>query len=456
MKNRGKRVCEQKLLQKFVIVTTDHVILALHNCQSLPMKKWLLPANLLLLIGITAYVFLVLLTIYHKQPPLYDEPLFIPNVYLFEQYGLSREFLVNINQQAPGPLYQFIHYPLRGITHLQTPGIRLVNTFLLGLMILVLTIIITRIYAANRRQAFMLALGIMTVPMVWTVSGMALTEIPPMFFATLSVVLLWFALRQQETALPLSLFTGLLAGFALGLAILGRSPFLVLVPAAGALLINNFHNARRWPLLVIYCGVALAMCLPVFYIWKGLTPPQQAFTGAGGLSGEHGMLGFAYGALITFLLAPRWFYFSKSVMLYMAGAYVVLLILNVTAVHWEYAPLNIAMGKVMPAAVMQVYPYIMAPALAVVAGYFVICSALRGWERRTEPFFLFLLAAVMLLLATNFKVTHLFSSRYVAQAAPLFVLLLLGYDKITYGKIARTVIGMVIGLLSLETYFLFH
>lgn len=401
-------------------------------------------------------MFLVLLTIYHKQPPLYDEPLFIPNVYLFEQYGLSKKFLLNINQQAPGPLYQFIHYPLRSITHLQTPGIRLVNTALLGLMILLLTALITRIHTASRKQAFILALTVMAVPMVWTVSGMALTEIPPMFFATLSILLLWFALQRQESALPVSLFMALLAGFALGMAILGRSPFLIMVPAAGALLINHFRSTGRWLLVIIYCSVALAMCLPVFYIWKGLTPPQQAFTAAGGLDAEHGMLAFAYGALITFLLAPGWFYFSKRIIIYLLGGYAVLLLLNITLVHWEYGPLSVAMEKILPAALMRLYPFIMAPALTVVAVYFIICSAWRAWERRTEPFFLFLLTSAMLMLATSFKVTHLFSSRYVAQAAPFFVLLLLGYDKLTYSKVLRTVAGMIIGLLSLETYFLFH
>jgi hypothetical protein len=62
----------------------------------------------------------------------------------------------------------------------------------------------------------------------------------------------------------------------------------------------------------------------------------------------------------------------------------------------------------------------------------------------------------MLMLATNLKVMHLFSSRYVAQAAPFFVLLLLSYDKISYNKCLRAIAGMIIGFLSLETYFHFH
>ncbi|GAA0560783.1 glycosyltransferase family 39 protein [Chitinophaga japonensis] len=420
------------------------------------MKKYPSPANLLLYLGSGGYLFLLIITWLHQQPPLYDEPLFIPNVYLFEQYGLSREFLVNIDQQAPGPLYQFIHYPLRHITHLETPGIRLVNTVLLGLMILLLTAIITHINNTGKKQSFVLALNMMAIPMVWNVSGMALTEVPPMFFATLSVLFLLYALQKQEHSLVQSILLTLLAGAAAGLAILGRSPFLVLVPAAGALLLYHFRHPRRWMIVVIYAAVALAMCLPVFYIWKGLTPPQQAFTGAGGLSFEHGMLAFAYGALITLLIAPRWFYFNKKIPVYLLAAYVLFLVLNITLVRFEFGPLSVTMEKILPAPLMRLYPFVISPALAVIAVYFIICSLLRAWERRTEPFYLYLFGCAMLMLATSLKVTHLFSSRYVAQAAPFFVLLLLPFDRFSYGKCVRLVIGMVIGLLSLETYFLFQ
>lgn len=420
------------------------------------MKRFTAPSALLLLLGLVAYILLVLITVYHKQPPLYDEPLFIPNVYLFEQYGLSKEFLLKLNEQAPGPLYQFIHYPLKGITHLQTPGIRLVNTALLGGMILLLTAIITRLNKVDKKQAFLLALNMMAIPMVWNVSGMALTEIPAMFFATLSIFFLLHALDKQNSSFPLSLLLALLAGAATGLSILGRSPFLIMVPAAGALLTGNFQDRRRWGLLTVYAGTALAMCLPVFIIWKGLTPPQQAFTAAGGLSPQHGMLAFAYGALVTFILAPEWFIFNKRILLFMLAAYALLLLANLTVVRFKYAPLYFSLANVLPIAFMRLYPFIIVPVLAVIAAYFSVCSLVRAWQRRTDPFFLFLFLCAMLMLATNLKVMHLFSSRYAAQAAPFLVLLLLRYDKITYNKCLRAVAGMVIGFLSLETYFHFH
>lgn len=420
------------------------------------MKRIPGPSAILLLLGIVAYVSLVVITIFHKQPPLYDEPLFIPNVYLFEQYGLSREFLLKINEQAPGPLYQFIHYPLRGITHLQTPGIRLVNTALLGLMILMLTFIIQQLQKVDKKHAFLLALNMMAIPMVWNVSGMALTEIPPMFFATLSILIMLYALRTQESAFPLSLFLALLAGAATGLSILGRSPFLIMVPAAGALLAGRFDDPRRWAILAVYTITALAICLPVFIIWKGLMPPQQAFTAAGGLSIHHATLALGYGALVTFILAPGWFYFNRRIVLFMLAAYAILLVANFSVIRLKYAPLYFSLAKVLPIQFMRLYPYIIVPVLWVIAFYFSICSLIRAWERRTEPFFLFLFLCAMLMLATNLKVMHLFSSRYVAQAAPFFVLLLLSYDKISYNKCLRAIAGMIIGLLSLETYFHFH
>ncbi|WP_161596749.1 glycosyltransferase family 39 protein [Chitinophaga vietnamensis] len=409
--------------------------------------------KLLLALGIGGYALLLLITCLHHQPPLFDEPLFIPNVHLFEQYGLSREFLVKIDNQAPGPLYQFIHYPLQPLTHLQTPGIRLVNTVLLGGMIILLTYNLSRYRRIPLRDAWLPALAIMAVPMVWQVAGMALTEIPPMFFASLSI---WWLLLALQCSDWKSFPFAILAGVALGFAILGRSPFLMMAPASALLLLYHVKDGRRWMLILIYTGCALAMCVPVFIIWKGLMPPQQAVISAGGIKPWHGILAFAYGALLTIIIAPQWFVYNRRILFALIAAYIILLIANISVLHYEYAPLSEALGKVMPVKLMQVYPYVISPLLATVALYFLCCSAWQAWLHRTDNVFLFLLAAGILVLATSFKVTHLFSSRYVAQAAPFFVLVLAGYDRISYNRCLRFAVGMCIGLLSLETYFLFR
>ncbi|SHN44320.1 glycosyltransferase family 39 protein [Chitinophaga sp. CF418] len=412
--------------------------------------------RILLVAGISGYLLLLLITILHWQAPLFDEPYFISNVYRLQQYGLSRTFLLNIDNQAPGPLYQLVHYALAPVTHLQTPGIRLVNTFMLLFIILLLTAIIRKMQRRVKRSVWLPALHIMAVPMVWQVSGMALTEIPSMLFATLSIWLLQLALEYTRKPWALGIFLSLLAGGCLGLAILGRSTFLVLVPAALLLLLQSAGEWKRWVLVSIYMGVALLCCVPVFVIWGGLMPPKQAIISTGSMEPWHGILAFAYGALIVLIVAPGWFIYRRLTLPVLAALYIILLPVNYYWLHLQYAPLNEAMKKIFPAAVMQIYPYLISPMLMTIALYFLYSTFLQWMERRTEPFFLFILLATLLMLATSFRITHLFSSRYVAQAAPLFIILLAPYIRASKQQCIRFAAGMIIGLLSLETYFLFR
>lgn len=412
--------------------------------------------RVLIMTGIAGYLLLFVITLLHPQPPLFDEPLFIPNVYLFEQYGLSRTFLLNIDNQAPGPLYQFVHYILKPVTHMQTPGIRLVNTVMLLLIIILLAAIIRNMQKRGKPHGWLPAIHIMAIPMVWQVSGMALTEIPPMLFACLSIWLLQLAFERTEDGWWLGVVLSVLAGLCLGLAILGRSPFVVIIPAALLLLLQSAGEWKKWVIVSIYMGLALACCVPVFVIWGGLMPPKQAVISEGGLVPWHGILAFAYGALIAVIVAPAWFIYNRRVLIALILVYAVLLPANYYWLHYEYAPLNEALKKIFPAAFMQLYPYLISPVLATIALYFLYCAFWQGMERRTEPFFLFILFATLLMLATSFKVTHLFSSRYVAQVAPLFVILLAPYIRVSYGQIIRFTAGMIIGLLSLETYFQFR
>jgi hypothetical protein len=95
------------------------------------------------------------------------------------------------------------------------------------------------------------------------------------------------------------------------------------------------------------------------------------------------------------------------------------------------------------------------PVLATIALYFIGTCFFHLWQKRQDPLFVFFLVSGMLLLASNFKVTHLFSTRYVGQAAAFFVLVAADYDKSRYGRLIRLAIGMAIGFISLETYILF-
>lgn len=412
--------------------------------------------RLILATGITGYLLLLLITILHWQPPLSDEAVFLSNVHLLHEYGLSRTFLLNIDKQTPGPLYQFVHYALEPVTHLQTPAIRLVNTSMLLLIILLLTGIIRKMQRRVKKSVWVPALHIMAVPMIWQASGMALTEIPPMFFATLSIWLLQLALDHTHKRGGLGIFLSMLAGLSLGLAILGRAPFVMIVPAALLLLLQSAGEWQRWIAISIYMGVALLCCIPVFLIWGGFIPPKQAVTDTGGLVPWHGILAFAYGALVVLIIAPGWFVYNRPTLLILVLLYFLLLPANYYWLHLEYGPLNEVLTRILPAAVMQVYYYLISPLLMIIALYFVYSTFLQWMERRTEPFFLFILLAVLLMLAGSFRANHFFSSRYVVLTAPLFIILLAPYIQASKGQCIRVAAGMIIGLLSLETYFLFR
>jgi 4-amino-4-deoxy-L-arabinose transferase-like glycosyltransferase len=385
-----------------------------------------------------------------------DEPLFLPNVHLLDQYGLSRTFLLNIDNQAPGPLYQFVHYILRPITHLQTPGIRLVNTFMLLMIIVLLTAIIRKMQRRVKKNVWLPALHILAVPMVWQLSGMALTEIPSMLFATLSIWLLQLAPDYTRKRWWFGILLSLLAGFSLGLAILGHVTFLVIVPAAMLLLLQTTGDRKRWTIVGLYIGVALLCCVPVFVIWGGLIPPKQAVISEGGVVVWHGILALAIGALIVLIVAPAWFIYNRLILLILVLLYIILLPFNYYWLHYEYVPFHEALKKTIPAAILQIYSYLTTPLLLTLALYFLYSTFLQWMERRTAPFFLFILLSLLLMLITGFKVTHSFSSRYVAQAAPLFIIVLAPYIVVGKWQLIRFAAGMIIGLLSLEMYFLFR
>lgn len=407
--------------------------------------------NLILLAGIAGFLCILVVTFFHQQPPLFDEAYFVKNFDLFEKHGLSREFLVQMDNQAPGPLYELVHFAFKPLTNLTTPGIRLVNVFLLGLTILILAKIISITRQDRFRDSLYFGVALMAVPMVWQVTGLALTEMPAMFFSALSMLILLMAIRKEPSAI-LSIFLALLAGLCLGLSILGRSPFLVLIPAAGVFLLDAPRSFARWRTLGIYGLCALTVCVPVFIIWDGLVPPQQAFVGKG-FSAWHGILAFAYGALLTAIIAPRWFFFNRNVIWYILAGYALFLLINIYLVRYEYSPLDKVMAKFLPADFMKFYPLLISPLLAALAVYFIICCLRQAWFNRQNTVFLFFLVAGMLMFASNFKVTHLFSTRYVAQAAPFFVLLFPSYDRPGWGRLIRFIAGMIIGFLSLETYF---
>jgi hypothetical protein len=170
----------------------------------------------------------------------------------------------------------------------------------------------------------------------------------------------------------------------------------------------------------------------------------------------HGVLAFAYGGLLTLIIAPQWFYFNRRIAWLLLATVLIFALLNMTLLHYTDTPMTTMVKRIGGNVFVHTFSSLTPPVLATAALYFGICSLLRVWEKRHQPFTLFVLSSGLLLLLSCAKITHLFSSRYVAQATPFLVFGMVGFDKISYGKCIRFAIGAGLGLLSLESYFSFH
>jgi len=407
-------------------------------------------------ITLGALLFLAIITSLNMNPPIFDEVLFYRNMPLFREYGLSEKFLVEMYDQAPGPLYQIIHTFFAPITGFETPGIRLVNVFLFFLVI-GLTFLILKHALKGLQHELLLALNLVAVPVVWQVAGMALTEMPAMFFATLSLLILGVLVQRQREVSMTTLGLALAGGVCLGAAILGRTPFLMMLPAAAVLVFNPLAERPQWQtvsvwVMLVYVASAVAICAPVFYIWKGLVPPHQAVISQGGLKLWHGVLAFAYAGIIVVLLVPQWFKMNKRIALGLLALTLVYIVCNLFWWRVEYMPLYYFLAGIFPAGFMKIYPYLSTVVLMVFATYFVVHVVYYVFQHRNDSYYLMIAATLVFTLTTCINIKHLFSSRYVAQASPFLILLIAEKDGFDRFKILRLLIGIGIGYVSLQTY----
>ena len=420
----------------------------------IPSNKTFYIIQYTILVG--AVLLLVLLTAINKNAPLFDEVLFLGNMELYQRVGLSNEFLTQMYDQAPGPLYQIVHTFFKPLTGLKTPGVRLVNVFMfigtigcLGLFLKFAKLSIIDNYK-------LAALNLIAVPVVWQSAGMALTEVPAMFFSTLFLCFLWFSLYSDYSK-PIKLVFILVAGLSLGMAIIGSTPYLVLIPALVVFLIDfekikiKLTTTTLTPLFIIGI-IASAICIPMFLAWEGMVPPAQRLVSEGSVKIWHGVLAFAYAGLVTLFINPQWFRISKSILGYSLFSYIILFVLNVVWFDVSYGPLSSFVSKVLPDNLFNYYLKSVAPILMVFSAYFIFNLIDKLKDNLNNQLYLYVVLCLCLLLFSCVGVKHLFSSRYVAQASVFLIIIISDKDKINFFNFLRTIIALLIGVISLDTY----
>lgn len=382
-----------------------------------------------------------------KRLPIYDEVFYMQEVKLLQTFGLSIPFLEG-SKTATGPLVAIVHYLLQPLTYLEAPGIRLVNCFLLVLLIVVL---VFTFYLLKSKSPWVSGFTIIATPMIWVVSGMALTEIPAMFFASGGILLLLLSVDDRVNHKSSRVLLAALGGLAYSFSILGRQTFIVVLLALPLLAVRN---RRNWVNILVFFTASIVLPAIVFYIWGGIVPPSHQrsnYIPVGGLSINYGLLSYSYTASVFLIYAPKWFSLKLKTSI---GVIAVTVISNFIFGYINITPAYSVVHNILPEFMVTLYSKVVSSILASFGVLFFLATAKNFWKNRHDPVFAFLCLSMFLVCSTPFKIIHLFSSRYVATAVPLILLVADRYSKDTYWKAVRMAIGTVLGFFLLRSYFL--
>jgi 4-amino-4-deoxy-L-arabinose transferase-like glycosyltransferase len=314
------------------------------------------------------------------------------------------------------------------------------------LLILVLSLTLQKTFKVPR--ALVSSLAIMGLPMTWVITGMALTEIPAMLLATLSVFLIFIALEKIEDNQQISLGIAALSGLCLGMAILGRQTFIVLMFILPILTITS--SKKSWqPLLLCWLTSGILPAI-VFSVWGGLVPPGQSSLSSG-YSLRNGFLSFAYTGLLLFILAPKWFSLNKVIITsILVSSFLGNALFKIVSIR----PAYYVFKNIIPdPTLLNLFFYLASSFLLALGILFLIASLNNCLDHNKDSKFLFLNVAVIIVAATAFKITHYYSTRYTATTIPFLILLAQYYTKDNYFRVARLLLGNIVGCLMLVSYF---
>jgi hypothetical protein len=429
------------------------------------LKSYILKNNqyLSLIVAIIGLGLLFLNTLLENKPPIFDEIFYVDEVNLINKLGISLEFLRD-SQVAVGPLTAIIHYFLQSITHLQVPYIRFVNFLLL---IGIFLILISSLKILGYIKPSLHVLQMISVPILWPASGMALSEIPAMFFSSIGLYLFLLAFCQEfdskwtslNQKYPIKLIASSLGGLLFSLSILGRQTFLVGLLAFPILLIKDIDKRKY-----IYSFLFAALILPiiVFIIWGGIVPPLH-LAKSGYISKEtfsivNGFLSFSYAAIVMVIIAPKTFILSRNLLLIIIFCSTILSITNIFYNFITITPAKSLASKIFPDALsLIIYTKFSSGFLAVFGLIFLIVIFKMILENKHDLIYVFLCIYFLLLCSTPFKIVHLFSSRYTATTLPIMILITARYSSTNdIWKPIRSIVGIIAGFLILRSFFDVH
>lgn len=389
--------------------------------------------------GVVGFTFLACYVALQSRPAFFDE---VPYLDLARRLGQSPSLAHWLREEyvwPAGPLHPLMHFLLSGGgAGCPAPWLRLPN--LAGLAFIAWAV--ARLVADGRPGTGSRSLTmLLTIPMMWTVSGLALTEVPAMAALT-GALLAAERCRQEEPAAPTG--TWLLLGLCLSAALCGRQTYLLLAP-----LVLTWAADLRWPgwKPVVAAVVGLMPFAVLVVLWGGLTSPAAAM--APGFLPQHGLYALGYLGAVALWVAPRlWLAHWRPAMLVglvaVAG--------NAATDFLRFTTLTSAQTLPVIGGLIGALELIASHGAVAAGASFLAVAAGEWYERRDSRFALCALALLALCVASA-GIPHQFSSRYIAMGAPFFILMLWSHVDWGVAGAVRSFLGMAAGFASLHSYF---
>jgi hypothetical protein len=275
--------------------------------------------------------------------------------------------------------------------------------------------------------------------------------LPALLFFT-CFVLLFLTISHFNFALNAKVFgLAFAAGSCLGVAILGRQNYLVVVPV---LFVMMLWLREKWPVALLCSVPALAISAWLFALWHGLAPPQYYRLAESPVSFSYLLLSLSYVSVATLFLNPLWLFRQRE------KAWIVCAFCGVALAYvartYEEPPAKSLLVRLFGMQMGLWIGFVLGCALAALGVIWVWTALKTFWRKRCDPAEAFLWLSLGALVLAPIKMTAQFSSRYVVGS--LGVLLMLIESPRQPGRYwaARVLLGSFAGIALLWTYFQQH
>ncbi|HEY8734352.1 MAG TPA: hypothetical protein VIL90_07280, partial [Puia sp.] len=287
---------------------------------------------------------------------------------------------------------------------------------------------------------------LLAVPMTFVCGGLALTEMPALFFLVCSIFFMQRFVEEKKTYLLV------VAAAFYSFSILGRQPYLLLLPVFAYYLFYPFRF-RDTALVLLFGIVSLLLPVYCFVLWKGLIPVTGNIAEAGGLAYPHFFLACGY-CMLAFLFAIPAFIVHPRRLGYPRLAVLLILSIIISVIFkFQYAIMSPLATRLLPA---KWYPYFLNLGFAFLlfmSLYFIATCLLRFFESYKDRFMLMAYLCMFALLISTMTITHQFSSRYVFQLTPFIFITGSKFNKPGISSNILRTLGLVVGTFALFSYY---